>query len=325
MIARKTSNSVITAIILGIMMCGFPADAKQSKGSTQAKGADRSGATKKEDDAAVAAVQAQLNVLTKALAAGDAKALSVLWTEDGTYTDEDGAEYKGRAALEQRFATIFAQAGKPVVELVPDSTRFLSKYVVLTEGVVRGKQGAAAGTPQTRYSLIFSRQGGQWLITSATETALAREAAQPNAENNLRELSWLIGKWSAERNGGWVHMTAEWAADKNFITCKYEVKKSANSPEIDSRQVIGWDPRTARPISWHFDSNGGFGYGNWSRQNSQWIVESTGVERDGSTTGATNILTFNNPDSFNWQSVQRSLNGVAFDDTAPLKVVRLGK
>lgn len=167
--------------------------------------------------------------------------------------------------------------------------------------------------------MIFVKQNGQWLISNATETPLiARGNTEP-----LNQLSWLIGEWSAEQSGGSVHMKAEWAANKNFIACQYQVQKSADSPKLESRQLIGWDPRSEQPISWHFDSSGGFGYGTWLKKDKQWMVNATGVDRDGSTTNALNVLSIADPDNFSWQSTNRSINGIVVNDTAPLKVHRV--
>ncbi|MBX9688454.1 MAG: hypothetical protein K2X27_17220, partial [Candidatus Obscuribacterales bacterium] len=127
----------------------------------------------------------------------------------------------------------------------------------------------------------------------------------------------------AENAGGSVQMKADWAANKNFITCKYELKKAADSPVLESRQVIGWDPRSEQPISWHFDSNGGFGWGNWVKKDKQWLVDASGIERDGSSSSATNTITITDKDNFSFQSTNRSVNGVGFNDTLPLKVHRV--
>ena len=262
----------------------------------------------------------QLAQLSKSLADADAGALASLWAEDGNYIDSDGAICKGRPALEKRFGEVFKKEGRQMVELLTDSVKLLSANVASVEGVVRRKDAEEGPTPETRYSIIYIKLNGSWLIATASETPLAVADVDP-----LKDLSWLIGEWSAEQNGGYVKMKADWAANRNFITCQYETKKSAESPPVESRQVIGWDPRSGEPISWHFDSSGGFGWGNWIKKDRQWMIDATGVERDGSTTTATNVLSVNDPNNFSWQSVNRSVNGVAFNDSNPLKIHRVVK
>jgi len=62
--------------------------------------------------------------------------------------------------------------------------------------------------------------------------------AQSNYDK-LRDLEWLVGEWNAERDGVSLKMKAEWVQDRNFISCKYDVKK-ANGTEAIDMQVIGW-------------------------------------------------------------------------------------
>ena len=54
----------------------------------------------------------------------------------------------------------------------------------------------------SRYSVLYVREGGQWLM------AVVREwPAQPVS---LRDLDWLIGSWVARRDDAEVHTTYEW-------------------------------------------------------------------------------------------------------------------
>ncbi len=317
MSANKMPNLARIVISLGILSFSAQSISCAADGNKADKVKVVQAAAQHEGDSS--GVKAQIALLNKALMEGDAKALAAVWSDDAEYIDEDGSITKGKASLEKRFANIFVQNGKQLVDLVPDTVRFLSSDVALSEGTVQRKEGAPK--PETRFSMVLVKHNGAWLISSATETALASQSAL----DPLKDLSWLIGDWSAENNGASVHMKAEWAANKNFITCRYEIKKSAATAQEESRQVIGWDPRTEQPISWHFDTNGGFGYGNWIKKDRQWMVDASGVDRDGSTTTATNILSISDPNSFSFQSVNRSINGVGFNDTVPLKVQRVVK
>lgn len=265
-----------------------------------------------------ASIRQQLAGITRGLAAGDSKGLSTLWAADATFIDSDGVLTKGREALEKKFAAIIAENGRPHFLLSPQNIKVISSNVALTDGLVIRQDGMAGPTPETRYSMVFVKQNGSWLISSATETPLTPQTASAP----LEALSWMVGEWTAENNGGSVHLKADWAAHKNFIQCRYEMKKSADAAPVESRQVIGFDPRTNEIVSWHFDSNGGFGYGTWSQRDRQWIVNATGVQPDGSTSAAHNLITLDDNNSFSWQSVDRSVNGISVADTKALKVQR---
>lgn len=320
MTVEKLPKMLVLAMCAGIVTSSclpLSVEAKQSKSgakSSRSKGSGKASGDVTSD------VRAQLDSLEKALASGNAKQLAALWTEDGTYTDEAGANVKGRSALEDRFSELFSAIGSASVDFVPDSSLLLSDNVALTEGTVRRKEGTKS-SPETRYSIVLQKQGGTWLISAATETPLLAndEVAEP-----LNDLAWMIGEWSASNSsGGSVRMTADWSANKNFITCSYITQKSADAKKVESKQLIGWDPRTESPISWNFDANGGFGYGNWSLRDGKWYIQSSGIDRDGSTTTATNVISSPSSTSFNWQSINRTVDGVSYTDTTPLKVEKV--
>ncbi len=297
--ASTAMSIALTAVLVTAFVSTSEAGAKASKSKSQSnhkagKDQDKSKATARDDEEG--AIRRQISSLSNALTAGDAKTVLSLFTDDGVYISDEGSEFKGKPALEERFGQVFSESGKQKVELVPHTLRLLSDKVGLAEGFVFRKDQGIRPVPETRFSFVLLKRSGEWLISNAVETPFV---AQANTDP-LQSLSWIIGEWSAEKNGGFVHMTAEWAANKNFIVCQYETKKTAQAKPVESRQVIGWDPRSDRPISWSFDANGGFGWGNWNKDDKQWRIEATGVERDGSTAVSTNVLTIKDQNSFLW-------------------------
>lgn len=323
MIATKRPRfAVILLSCLSVLqLAALPlpsADAKTKIKSTKSSVTVQSTTTETSDDAAV---RAQIDLMLKYLADGNADALAALWTPDGNYINDAGVDFKGRDVLKKKFAEVFETEGKQLVRFDSIGLRALSPGVVIAEGLVRRKTDASDAQPETRFSLIFVKRDGTWWISQATEQPYVMQ----DTVNPLKFLSWMVGDWKAEKDGGFVKMKADWVANGNFLNLQYQIKQSASAPEVDSRQVIGWDPRTGQPISWHFDSNGGFGYGDWIKKDNQWLVRATGVERDGSVSTATNVMSAISPNSFNWQSVSRSVNGIAFSDTAPLKIERVVK
>jgi hypothetical protein len=68
--------------------------------------------------------------------------------------------------------------------------------------------------------------------------------------DRLKPLAWLIGEWAVEKGGNSAMVVkSEWAANKKFIHLRYMIKK-AGSEELDSQQIIGWDPRREQIVSW---------------------------------------------------------------------------
>jgi uncharacterized protein (TIGR02246 family) len=324
MISKKNSGVgllVAVSFAAASLTMTMPVDAKAAEGSHSKAASHPNSKTQSATQNKDTAICAQINTLTKTLASGNASSVSALWTENGTYIDEDGNVFKGRSALEKRFSTVFKESGKQQFELTPETIRFLSDKVAISEGTVLSKEGTKS-KPETRFTLVFQNQDGTWLISQATETPITPIESTQSTEALLKDLDWLIGSWKAERNGSSVRMTAEWAANKRFIHCTYEIQRPGEPLQKDI-QIIGYDPTKEELVSWHFDSTGGFGYGSWYKRDNQWMVESTGVESDGSTSKAINIIQSVDPNAFSWQSVNRSVDGVAFADTNELKVQRV--
>lgn len=320
---------LLVALGLGLCLsCAAPALASGGKGaaakadSSSSKNESKKTASKKQaTTSAEETVREQIKKLEQALASGDLKAVVAAWGPQGNYTDVDGTMTSGRAALEARFGRIFSEDGKQNVALVVDSVRMISRDVALAQGIVRRKNVPFVLGPETRFSMVFDKPNGSWLLESAIETSLTEGASQK--QDRLAELSWLIGDWQAEGKGGTARMQAEWVANKKFISCRYQIRKDKDSPVIESRQVIGFDPRLEKPVSWHFDEGGGFGHSTWEHGANRWTVDAEGVEPDGSVTRATNIITLGDKDNFVWQSIDRSINGESIGDTNTLKVQRV--
>ena len=88
-------------------------------------------------------------------------------------------------------------------------------------------------------------------------------------------------------------------------------------------QIIGWNPKLGRIVSWHFDAQGGFGEDVWTKDGSKWVIEAKGTLRDGSQSTSVNIATPTDANSFTWQSINRTLDGVRLPDVPPAKLVRV--
>lgn len=301
--------AALLSISVAISLFDNPATVVQAKASSGSSNAS----------SIEASVRSQLDTFGKTLATGDEKTLASLWIEDGSYTDPDGQVFKGRAVIEKKFANQFKNNGKQPFELPPDTVRILSNNAVQVEGTVKRKDRPSA-SPETRYSMVFVKNAGAWLIASAAETPIS--SAEGANRETLSDLSWLIGDWKAERNGGSAKLKAEWTANKNFIRCTYEIQKP-NQPLAIDYQIIGWDPIKQQIVSWAFESGGGTGHGFWEKKENKWIVESTGLEHDGNVTSAVNVIEPTDPNTFVWQSLDRNFDGIALGDTLPLKVERV--
>jgi len=250
----------------------------------------------------------------KAYAAGQAKSLAGMWTPDGTYTDSDGEKFSGRAAIEDLFTRDFKAFGSPPLKVSIDSIKFLTPDVALEEGSCQVER--AKGEPAvSRYTVVHVKRDGKWLMADVTETA----SAAPR-KNGLKDMGWMIGNWTATcPSRPPLHVKVDWAAEGNFIRCEY---RAADHDKPQQVQILGWDPSAGRIASWHFHSDGGFGYGSWVKNGKEWMEYANGVEADGTASGGVYVLKRLDDDKFTWRSTGRRYGVDNMPDTPEIMVSR---
>lgn len=263
------------------------------------------------------AIRAAAQAYAKAYNAGDARALAALWTEDGDYTDELGANFQGRGAIQEHFDRIFKEHSGVRLEVRTEGIRFLGPAVAIESGIAIATPPEGSAT-SARYTAVQVERDGAWLLASVRD---APHVATSNYEH-LSDLDWLVGQWRADSPEGQLKVKYEWTANKNFLVRTYTVQQGDQLRRAGT-QIIGWDPRGGQIASWHFDSDGGFGQDRWSQDGQQWFITADAVLRDGSESVATNILKPLDANRFTWHSIDRSLNSAPLPDTEAITLNRV--
>ncbi len=267
----------------------------------------------KTESADAAAIKEATQTFLKAFESGDAKAVAGHWTENGEYIADDGTTYRGRADIEQAYRDAFGKRkGQSDAEVEDVTIRFPSRDTAVEEGYFKVRTGKEPPVT-SRYSVLHVREGGKWLM------AIVRE--WPREGVSLRELSWLIGTWAAQRDDTEVRTTYEWCGNKAFIRMTITLKQKDRTST--GFQMIGRDGSTGQLRSWTFDAEGSFAEASWTREGNKWIQDSAGVVEDGSVLTATNILARIDNDTFSFQSIRRTVGGEEMDDVAPIRVTRV--
>ncbi len=255
--------------------------------------------------------------LIAAVNSGSAEKAASLWNSDAIFLDQFGEQWKGKAAIQARFDQVLKERPPAEISLHPEKVKLLAPNAALVVGEVSRKT-TTSHMPQTRFSLVLTKVNGAWLIDEATETAIQ----EISAADHLREVEWLVGKWQCE--GGpenLVTLDIQWGSNHNFILSKCTKQKNGTA-EVD-RQIIGWDVRTGKIVSWHFDCNGGYGYGKWSQDGKDsWTVDFAGVSPSGKNTRGINVFKVTTPTEFTWQSTQQSVDGASAPDCGPIKMIK---
>ncbi len=299
----------------GFVVAAQPAGAASGASAVQTKpGAT---AAKIGNEADEKAIRATADDFVKAFNAADFKAVGALWATDAEYTDESGQSYQGRAAIEKEYATAFKEHPGATVTVTIESIRLLGPDIAVEKGIAKVKS-PGADVVGARYTVVHARRDGKWIMV------VGRDAPYVPGSNEdyLKDLEWLIGDWMPEAKDRPLKLHFEWMAQRNFIKNTYTASKDGKSM-LTGGQIIGWNPKLGRIVSWHFDAEGGFGDDVWTKDGSKWVIEAKGVFRNGSESTAVNVLTVVDANSFTWQSLKRTLDGVALPNTPPVKMVRV--
>src|SRR5262245_5565886 len=292
---------------------GAKREAKASKAPATA--ATAAAPARPEDEQAIKAAS---QAFAKAFETGDDKAVAALLTEGAEYIDDEGAPVRGREALANAYADLFAKRKELKAEAKTDAIRFLGTDTAIEEGTftVTAKDGPPNSS---RFSTLYARQNGKWLI------ALLKEwQDETTNQPTLKDLEWLIGTWESASDEVTARTTYSWTASKAFIRCDYTIttKKDSEKPSSGT-QVIGVDPAVGNIRAWLFASDGGIGESTWIWEGDRWMIESVGTLADGTSTSAVNFLARSGDDAFTWRSVQRINAGEAEPDLPAVTVKRV--
>jgi len=269
-------------------------------------------------DSAEAGIKKITAEYVKAFNAADAKAAAALWTAEGEYIGADDEAIRGRADLEKSFTELFKANPKATIEVQIESVRVIGRGTATVEGAVTVKHPGDAPAVESRYTALHVNEDGVWRAASVREWV-----PDPATAVTPANLEWLVGEWTAKGNGGELKITYAWDESKVFINAKYAITKDGKQIS-QGTHIIGRNPDGGLR-SWIFDSSGTFGDALWVRDDKRWISEANGVLPDGTEIASVNVIIPLSPDSFTWQTTDRTANGVPLPALPPVKVTRVKK
>jgi uncharacterized protein (TIGR02246 family) len=250
---------------------------------------------------------------------GDAKAVAAFWTEDATYVDQVGHEYKGRPAIEQLYEKVFAARKGAKLAIHVTDNKMVTPEVLLNDGVTEVTPADGGPPTAARFTAVLVNKGGTWYLQSVRDSV----ALPPSNADRLEDLEWLIGVWTGESDKGESgNATFSWAENQNFIVSDFNTTLNG-IPVYGGTQWIGWDAIDKQVRSWSFYSGGGFGEAVWTNKGNQWLLNTTARTADGKKASATNVVTKVDDDRMIWQLTKLTVDGRSLPDPTPLKMKRV--
>lgn len=251
-------------------------------------------------------ITAAIDAYVGAFNSKDAEKLAALWSNDGVYASRDSEEQTvGRAAIEENLKQLFASGESPKLAVETESLELVSPNVALERGTATVTH-SDEDTVQTRYSVVYVKQDGKWLIDRVTEEEIVIEE---NHYDELKALEFLIGQWNMEGEGFRVEFNCQWTTKQNFISRTYKVYGEEDEVESSGLEVIGWDAKEKKIRSWLFDSDGGVVRGTWHQRDDGWATHCVATLADGGAGSYLCILRPQEDGNFSWEKINRFLDG----------------
>jgi uncharacterized protein (TIGR02246 family) len=250
---------------------------------------------------------------------GDAKGLAEFFTVDADIVDPEGRPVLGRKAIEESYQKLFGQIKGAKLYIRISAVRIPKPDLAFEDGyteMVSTQRPPSAA----RYSVVYTKQDGKWLIASVREAI----AVPPTAVEKLQDLAFLVGNWVEDvEKGGTARSSYTWDGHQNFLQNNFDLTlRDINV--AGGVQWIGWDESVKKPRAWSFLTNGGFAESVWSKDgDGKWKIAISGTQRDGSKVTGTNMFTRIDEDHFSMHLIDLKVDGKPIPDASLVKMKRV--
>ncbi len=191
------------------------------------------------------AIRATADDFVKAFNAGDAKTIGAEWSTDSEYTDENGQEFHGRAAIEKEYAAPVQGASRRDHNASHiASIRFLGPDIAIEKGVASVKFPKGEQPTAARYSVVHARRDGKWVMVVGRD--------MPYVAGNgdyFKDLEWMIGEWKADGIRSGLQIKSEWLAGRNFIKNTYTTTADGKTTLTGADHRLGSAARADRRLA----------------------------------------------------------------------------
>ena len=309
----KSSWVAAFSLLLSLAVIPLASYAQQSSEATDAKQLPTSQLDK-------LAIQESIAGYLIAINDRDADVAASYWSESGQWIDDDGTRVQGPADIATALAKSF-EADPPgmSVSLRNLTIRLISPTVAIEDGVAVIST-PADGDSDHSYSVVHVKENGSWKINAVRETVTPTSAA---SQSQLEALSWMVGDWVDQlEDDVSIQTSCNWTEGNKTLRRSFRVTENGQVVKKGT-QVIVWDARLGAIRSWMFDSEGGFGNAIWEQKSpSAWVVDAEFQLADGGVATSTNVYSGISGSGFDFQSIDRTIDGVATDSTPVIAVIK---
>jgi uncharacterized protein (TIGR02246 family) len=272
--------------------------------------------------AAKANIAEQTRKFVSAFNAGDAKAMSAFWTEEGDFAGENGDRFRFRDQLAAKIAADGDKENKdrPSLAMFIENVRFVTPAVATVDGTSVFRPHGNASAMHGQYTATWVLRGNRWLLDSVRENLVSAGLHH----SHLMELDWMVGDWVEQGKDPRLESSVRWSADGNFLERTFRSRLPGRGDQGGMAR-IGWDPKRKQFRSWTFGNDGSFSHGLWEPIANGWSVEVGGVSSDGRSTGSQTRITRIDDNTVEWDSTEATVEGESLPDLKVRLIRRVAK
>jgi uncharacterized protein (TIGR02246 family) len=256
-------------------------------------------------DSDLQAIRAAAGAYIHALELGDEATLRQMWTADGDYIDSTGRLSKARDVFGEGYSAPPADIVVGSAAARQSSLRLVSPDVAIEDGVSGLGVSEDGSVVQLRYSAVWVKRNGRWLLDSLREST----AAAPPCKERLQELEWLLGEWVGTTPDAQIVSSTRWNSRGSCLLREFLIRGN-DGQTVGGSERISWDPDTGEIRSWTSDSQGCRGEGRWRRDGDHWVVETSEVLADGTKASTTATYLSQGNDRYLWQVTSAKVGDV---------------
>ncbi|WP_020471631.1 YybH family protein [Zavarzinella formosa] len=253
-------------------------------------------------------VREALKTYGEAFNKGDLQTVLGLWTEDAELFDEDG-KVQNRAAISESLKAVCKPNGGNKLSVAVKNVKIVGGSVALLLGTAELTSAEGTETNTFEAVMVLNADTKKWQFSRVRDLPPDEPFSEYALSNEqLKPLEWLIGDWSSKEGDQIQTLSAKWTKNRAYIMVEQTVKFK-DTEILGTTMMIGYDPVADQLHSWVFDSLGGRGEADWTRDGNSWNVDAVGVTADGSESSSAPAWKFVDEKTFEWSSTKRQLNG----------------
>lgn len=239
---------------------------------------------------------------------GDAEALLALWADDGELIQEDGTTIQGRKDIGELLKEVCKPKSGTIMKITVLKTKMAGPSAILFDGRVELTTSESKETAFYEGVIVQNAESKKWQISRIRDIPSEDASEYAKAYEELKQLEWLIGNWTAKEGDQTLSLNARWMKNRAYIIVDQTIMNK-DQEVLSISMMIGHDVDTDVIHSWVFDTQGGRGEADWIRDGNTWNLEAVGLTGDGLAASSKPSWKFIDDRTFEWSSTARQVDG----------------